>query len=143
MANTYAASSGTKLYYGTTTGTPDTQLAGIKAFGALPKQETDEFEITRVDQMDGDEHDWFKQFAPDHIDPGTLELTLGLSETQLETLYDLVRDMRTWKIQFTSGGDLQFDGFIKTVGPEVEDKGEVIVTVAMRCSGKPTFTKAT
>lgn len=140
--NAYATTAGMKLFYDVVdTADPATALAGIDEIGGLPAQEVDEFETTRVDQEDGGSHDWFKQFAPDHIDPGTMELKLGLNETQLETLYSLVRQMKSFKILFSSGGKLVCNGFIKKVGPEANKNGEIKVGVTIRWSGKPTFTK--
>jgi len=143
--NPYATTAGTKIYYadlGTDPITLGTQLAGVDEIGGLPAQEADEFETTRVDQDDGGNHDWFKQFAPDHIDPGTIELKLAMDETQLETLYGLVRQVKAFGILYSSGGNLVCDGFIKKVGQESPKGDEVLVPVTMRLSGKPMFTKA-
>ncbi len=145
MTNAYATTAGTKIYYGTLATDPiaaGTQLAGVAEIGSLPAQEADEFETTRVDQVDGGNHDWFKQFAPDHIDPGTMELKLAMNETQLETLYGLVRQFEAFGILFSSGGKLVCDGFIKKIGPEASKGSEVLVPVTIRLSGKPVFTKA-
>ncbi|MCC6681501.1 MAG: hypothetical protein IT445_11425 [Phycisphaeraceae bacterium] len=141
--NGYATTAGLKLFYDAVdTADPQTALAGIDEIGGLPAQEVDEFETTRVDQeASAGVHDWFKQFAPDHIDPGTMEFKLGLSEAQLETLYGLVRQMKSWKILFSSGGKMVCNGFIKKVGPEANKGGEIKVPVTIRWSGKPTFTK--
>jgi len=149
MTNTYATTAGTTLWFapiGTDPigGIGTAQLAGVDEINGLPAQEADEFETTRVDQevSGGGAHDWFKQFAPDHIDPGNIELKLAMNETQLETLYGLVRQMKAFGILFSSGGDLICDGFIKKVGPEAPKGDEVVVAVTIRLSGKPTFTKA-
>lgn len=143
--NGYATTAGMKLFYDDVgEADPATQLAGIKKWNGLPAQEVDEFETTRVDQeVSEGVHDWHKQVAPDHIDPGTIDLTLGMDETQLETLYGMIRQMKSWKILFSSGGKLVGNGFIKKIGQEAEDKGETVVPVTIRWSGKPTFTKYT
>lgn len=143
MANAYESSSGTKLYYGEVGADPATALANIQSIGKLPAHEVDEFETTRIDQVDGSAHDWFKQFAPDHIDPGTLEFKLALDGTQLETLYTLPRLLKAFKVLFPSGNKLVFSGFIKSLGPEFQDKSETLVNVVVRASGKPVFTKYT
>lgn len=142
MANDFVPTAGMKLFYGAAgTADPATQLAGLRNIAGLPKNAVDEFEITTIDQMDGTEHDPFKQFAPDNIDPGTLNVKLALNETQLETLYGLGRTTYSWKILFKSGGKLVCDGWIKSIGPEAQDKQDVLVDVVIRWTGKPTFTK--
>lgn len=143
--NGYATTAGTKLYYGNVGADPvtaGTQLAGIDDITGLPRQEVDEFEVTRVDQEDSGAHDWFKQFAPDHIDPGTVEFKLAMNETQLETLYGLVRQVKSFGIKFSSGGKLVCDGWIKSVGQEATKGDEILVPVTVRFTGKPVFTKA-
>jgi len=134
--------SGTLLKHSTTSGEPDTLVGNIKAWNELPSMEVDEFETTRVDQLDGEEHDWFKYFEPDHIDPGQIGVTLGLDEDQLATLYELVRDMRSWLIEFPNGATVGFEGFIKTLGQEAEERGEIVIPVTIRISGKVEFTRS-
>lgn len=148
MANAYATTAGTKFFYADIGVDPigglgAVQLAGVDEISGLPALEADEFETTRVDQeASAGVHDWFKQFAPDHIDPGTLEIKLAMNEAQLETLYGLVRQMKAFGILFSSGGKLVFDGFVRNLGPEAAAGDEVLVAVTVRVSGKPTFTKA-
>ncbi len=142
--NGYATTAGTKLFYDNLgTADPATQLAGIDSFTELPKQVADEFETTRVDQEEGTGvHDWFKQFAPDHVDPGQLGVKLAFNKSQISTLYGLVRQFKTWKVLFSDGSKLIVNGFIKEIGQESQDKDEVVVPVLIRLSGKPAFTAA-
>jgi len=144
--NAYATSAHTRLFFGDSGETDPTlivtALANVQSFPTLPKHEVDEFETTRIDQLDGSEHDWFKQFQPDHIDPGTLNLKLGFSGDNTETVYGLVRTTKAWKILFADGSTLVFEGWLKTVGPELQDRGEVLIDVVIRVTGKPAFAKA-
>ena len=143
--NDFVTSAHTRLYYGdsgtTAAASITTALAGIKNFPTLPKNEVDEFETTRIDQMDGSDHDWYKQFQPDHIDPGTLNAKLAFIPDNVETVYGLIRTSKAWKILFPNQDTLVFEGWLKTVGPEQEDRGEVVVDVVIRLLGKPVYAK--
>ncbi|HEX7009480.1 MAG TPA: phage tail tube protein [Phycisphaeraceae bacterium] len=143
MANTYATTAGTKLFYGDVGGgDPTTQLAGIDDI-TLPTHEADEFEVTRLDQeVSAGVHDWWKQWAPDHIDPGQIELKLAMDGTTVETLYGLVRQLKSWKILYSNGDKIVCDGWIKSVGQEAQRGDEVLIPVTIRLSGKPVYTKA-
>ena len=144
--NTYEPTSGILLYYDTLAAadpaSTGTAMGGIAEITSLPKLVADEFETTRIDQMDGTSHDWFKQHAPDHIDPGTLECKLALDGTQTAILYGVIRTMQTFEILFPSGGKIIFDGYLKSIGPEANKGGEVLVDVIVRVSGKPVYTAA-
>lgn len=142
-APNYAATTGTTLYYGDVGGgDPATQLAGIKNFTSLPRNVADEFETTRVDaEVSAGVPDMFKYFEADKIDPGTLGVRLGFEGTQATTVYGLIGVKKEWKILFSDGSKLVFDGFVKEVGAELEDKGELMVPIVIRVSGKPVFTK--
>lgn len=141
MANTYENTSGILMFYDTLgTADPASALGGIADISSLPKIVADEFETTRIDQMDGTSHDWFKQHAPDHIDPGTLGMKLALDGALIATLYGLIRTPQSFKVLFPSGATIIFDGFIKTVGPEANKGGEVLVDIEVRVNGKPVFT---
>lgn len=141
--NAYATTAGTLLYYGDSgTADPATQLAGIKSFPGLPTYEVDEIETTRVDQeVSSGVIDWYKQFAPDRVDPGELEVELAFIGATSETVYGLVRTFQAWKILFSNGDTLIFEGFIKTLGPEAANGDEIVMNATIRVSGKPTFTK--
>lgn len=143
MPNKHAAASGTLLFYGDAgAADPATALANIDNFTGLPVHEADEFEITRIDQLDGSEHDPWKQFVADNVDPGDIALNLGVDEDTLETLYTLFRVTKSWKIGFTSGGKFVSDGWIKRIGYEFEQGGEILIPITIRLTGEPTFTKA-
>lgn len=142
MGNKYAASAGTKLFYGNTGAEATTRLGNIKGYDSLPSAEVAEIDITRVDQEDGNAIDWWRQFAPDRITAGDLGVTIGLDKDLVETLYGLLRAERSWKILFSDGSKLTFEGFLKNIEPGVETDGEITFGLTMKPSGKVTFTKA-
>lgn len=139
MGNEYASTAGMKLLY-RDAGSEDAfvQMAGIKKFGELPSSDTDEFETTRVDQvLDGGAVDWYKQFGQGHIDPGMLDFTLGLKRESVAALYSFLqsRAVKGWKILFSNGDQLLFDGWIKKVKPEAPEKDEVVFSSTVRVTG--------
>jgi hypothetical protein len=143
--NGYGTTTGIKIYYaniGTDPVASGTQLAGIDDIVSLPKRITDVIETTRVDQEDGGQIDWFKQFAPGHTDPGQGEFKFAMNETQLETFYTLQRQIKAYGISFSSGGKLVCNAFIIEVGQEAPKGDEVVVPVKIQFTGKPVFTKA-
>jgi|GEM_PF-4562558 len=135
--------SGIKLFYAALgTADPTTALAHIRSLPSLPKQTTDTFETTEIDQLDGTEHDWCKHFEMDHIDPGTLNPKLALDPTQTAALYAINRAKMAFKILFASGNSMIFDGAIITIGPEVQDKQDVLVDVVIKVDSLPVYTVA-
>ncbi len=136
--NAYAATFGTTISYGDVGGTPTyVPLAGVKEIGGLPALEADEFEITRIDQTSP-----LKQFAASMIDPGELEFTLGFDKAKVTTLYGLHRLAKAWKVLFSDGSALSFEGWVKTITPEASTDDEVTVAVTVRVSGAVVFAAA-
>jgi len=141
--NGYATGAGTKLFYGDSFGAETTQLAGVKKYPKLPGLEADEFDTTRVDQTDSGEIDFIKQKGLGYVDPGNLEIMLGFVDANTTAVYGLMRVTKFWKIVYSNGATLQFSGAIKAIGPEVQEKDEVTISVTVMVTSKHTFTAGT
>ena len=139
----YQNTAGLQLFFGDEgEEVQDTPLAGIRKWTEIPGVDVEEFETTEVDAMDGEDADMAKYFEPNKADPGSLAFTLSFNEDHIDTVYTLRGVQKSWKILFKSGARLVFNGFIKKIGTEAQEKADILVPVTIRASGRVRFYKA-
>lgn len=85
-----------------------------------------------------------KTFLPGWADPGEISLTIEFKKDQAETVYDLFRVPRGYRVEFNdaptpSGSKLFADGYIKTIGPEVDRENLTTVNITIKVSGEIDF----
>lgn len=146
IINPFLATAGTRLYYGAT-GTggvyteASTLLGNIQKWDSLPSIKVDELDTTRADQVLSDgSPDWVKQSQPMHIDPSEFGVTIAFKGTDVTTLQALVRTNKSWKILFQGGYYIPLVGWIKEFKPSADAKGEVTISLTIRCVTTGVFT---
>lgn len=85
-----------------------------------------------------------KTFIAGWADPGEIEMTIAFQKAQAATVYDLFRKQRGYRVEFNdhpspSGSKLLCDGYIKSIGPEVDRENLTVVNVTIKASGEVTF----
>lgn len=133
---------GDKATYATsTTWTP---FANIVDIPSLPGMEADDVETTHLQSPDR-----FKEFDPGRADGGEVEFKIQFEKEEAERVYGLFRVKKGFRIIVNDATDVanrsrfKFNGYIKHISPESEAEGGIEVTITMKVSGKPEFTKGT
>lgn len=134
--NQYAQPGGTILSYGTVADAPTYTALGriIKSWDEIPSPMADVFETTRTDQPGRG-----KEFGVGDDDPGKLVCTLGQDDTELATLFGIRKQMKAWKVEFSTGATIVFNGMITGIKPSVKDKDENTWQMTIQPSGVPVF----
>jgi hypothetical protein len=90
-----------------------------------------------------------KRFLPGWADPGEIEVTLEFAAADVQTVYDKFRVPSSWKVIFNdvpepsgSPSYLLANGYIKSVGQEIDREGLVTVPVVIKVSGEVDFIPA-
>lgn len=128
-----------------------TALANIDALSEMPGvASTEKYEKHRIDQVTDPTQlaQWFKKFGYAFIDPGMLNLVLGMEKAKYNTALALSHVEKGWRIQFpdgstpTNGSTIDFDGTIEKFQAKGSKSDEVKVDCAIQASGPATFTAA-
>jgi hypothetical protein len=85
-----------------------------------------------------------KTFMAGWADPGEIEMTLAFEKAQAATLYSIFRKQLGYRVEFNdapspSGSKLFADGYIKSIGPEVDRENLTTVNVTIKASGSVLF----
>lgn len=90
-----------------------------------------------------------KTFLPGWADPGEIEMILEFDKDEAANVYDLFRIPKAYRVEFNdpatpsgAGSRLQANGYIKSIGPEVDREGLATVNVAIKVSGEVDFVPA-
>jgi hypothetical protein len=133
---------GTKLYYGDLGTDPATQLEGVREWGDMPGgEDIEEYETTELDAVDdGGDPEWIKTHEPGHEDPGHLNITFTDDGDLEETLNELKRVHKAFKIVFVSGAyQLIKDAWIKGIKRVADADGDWKLAVRIRINSRPEF----
>lgn len=147
MGTGYEYTDGIDLRYGDTAeaaaATDAPSLGAIKDISDLGKSVVDKFEVTRVNQYDGEGNfDPYKKKKPGRVDPGVITGQLGLDDTDVEAGYGLLRLEKFWEIRFPSGSIKKGQGFLSQFGEAGKVNDEATVGFEITCSDAWTFTPA-
>ena len=132
-------SAGTKIYYSYTTGssaldyTELTKSVSISLSGGS---------IAEVDITTLDSTGQYAEFCPDVIDPGTLSVTVNLtddSETQIEELYDLIGETLDLKVEYTTDSVWTAQGYLNPPSYDVAVGSAITFTFEFRLTGVTDF----
>lgn len=121
-----------------------TPIANITDIPTFPTLEADEIDSTTLVNDEG-----FKEFEPGRANGGEVEFKLQFDGGDADALYALFRVKRGFRITVpdaaavASRSNFKFTGFIKKIGPEGKAGEGIELTVAIKISGKPLFTKGT
>lgn len=129
---------GTLLKYGAS----PTTLTGVRRISGP------NVEVSSVDTTDLSSTDAAREFIPGLIDGGQVEFELYADEAVIAALYALLRTETAWDLVFplqsgeATEAQWDFDGFITSIGEEVEEDEAIIVPITIKVTGKPAFTAA-
>lgn len=134
-----AASTGYKGYgsilsYGTLGGTADTPIGQVLDVSG-PGIAVDDIEITN-----NDSDDEAKEYIPGLVDYGEVSFTLIYSGA--DPLTSILATMSVWELELPDGGSWGWNGYIKSIGNEVPTNDGIKCSVAIKISGKATFSAA-
>lgn len=126
-----------------TTWTPIAKIVDISP----PQITADDIDVSNMDSPGADEGKPFRQFDPGWADAGEVELTIQFEKNQQETLFNLHRTPKGWRMMFPdaphpSGSRWMLDGYIRDFGNTVDREGIIQTTIVMKISGEPEFIKA-
>ena len=121
-----------------------TVLAGlISAPG--PDGTADDIDTSTIDNSTDSDLRNFKSYARGQVDPGEMTLTLSYGSTdatskQLGTLYKS-GDNQDWKVTFpsTTATAETFEGYVKSMGRELEKDSMIRRAVGIKVTGWPGF----
>src|SRR5688500_4393426 len=118
---------------GSTTWTPVAKITEITP----PNVEAEDIDVSHMESPDQ-----VNEYDPGWAEGGEVEATIQYEKAANETVYNLFRVPKGYRIVFVDGSKWNFDGYMKAFGNEVERKGIVTAKITIKLSGKPEFVKA-
>ena len=95
-----------------------------------PSMEADDIETTNMDSPD----QW-KEYEAGFKDAGEAELTLQYAKAAHTTTLGLLAVDKAFCITFSDGAKMTWDGYIKSIGLEIEREGIVTCSIQVKVSG--------
>jgi hypothetical protein len=141
MAQCEQMSQGTKFYYDLDGTPPYTELADVKSISG-PEITVEIKERPKLALTDG-----YKEYCAGFKDGGEISLTLYFTKAQYALVKDtLFAELYYYKVEFplvdseTTNSILVARGILRKVGLEIPEDDFITVPVAIKVTGKPTFT---
>lgn len=117
-------------------GTNTTAVGGVTSISG-PDMEGADLDVSDMDSPNG-----FREFIPGIVDGGEASLELNWQKTQQTTLHGYWRSTGSFRVVWSDGSKLEFDGYMKSLGTETPFDDKVSASATFKVSGKPTFTGA-
>lgn len=102
-----------------------------------PTSEVDDIETTNMDSPDG-----HKEYEPGLIEGGESEVVLQYVKADHAAVVALLGVPKAFKIEFSDGAKLIWQGYVKSLGLEIEREGIITTPITVKVSGKPAYTGA-
>lgn len=115
---------------------------GVVAITKIRKASGPKIEVPQVDVTTFDSPDNFKEFIPGLKDPGDFEIDVLYTAAQAAALYALLGTTEDFLITFTDNSTWAFEAFFKSFSKEIPLEEGIAMTIALKITGKPTFTAA-
>jgi hypothetical protein len=89
-----------------------------------------------------------RTYMPGWAEPGEIELSIEFNKTEAKRVYDKFRVPGAFRVVFNDkeypdGSKLMADGYIKSIGHEVDREDRVLIPVVIKVSGATEFVEAT
>lgn len=128
-----------KLYYGSSN---DHTTATWTKIGLLTELTPPTFEVDDIETSYMESPEQWKEFIAGWKDAGEIEGTAQFQSADYSTLLSSVLgENLSFKIESKDGSTITCNGFMSTLGQEIEREGIVTVPIGIKLSGKPAFSE--
>lgn len=109
-----------------------TELAGLLDI-TPPEASVDDVETTAHDNTSKS-----RTFRPGLVDNGEAQLSLHYSATAYAAMVAIKGVEKAFRIKFSDGSGIRWDGYIKSLGTEIDMEGNTTITATAKVSGDVT-----
>lgn len=94
-----------------------------------------------IDLSSNDSAGQFVEKAPGFKDPGKISLQFLFNKTEYGEMLGLVGEQKSWKITFSGGSTMIFEGWLSLTGGQVEYRGAMIVDAEIEIAQQVIYTE--